>query len=812
MKLEAVFQYSIYSQVALAGVILAYGEEAVFPSGLTVILSLLALLFNERHYKFRIPTLLGNLLALVVVGVVVGEFRRESADARLLAGAHFLVYVTWILLFQEKEIRHYWWLCALSLLQVALGPLLTLSSGWYGILLAVYLVLAIWTLSVFTLYQGAIEFGATVEAPAWGKSGRTVGAGPSSSLESLQQAFSPNRRSAVQNSVQQDSPGRWIVPNFIFGVAGLSFSGLTLGLALFLFVPRVWIGEGLRSVGDGRGSSPAVTGFSDEVRLGQIGQILESTDRVMQVELYDHFSDEPVDAGKLAQRQGLSDPLFRGNVVDDYMNGRWLAGTRTEGTTRLETWPREPGIVRQHYTLEMRGTDILFAIQPVELAAMDPFQPVNLEVDSGVIFFPYEGRDVAKYVAYSNASGVSIERPSEPGGAGRRRAGVSSRSLQRARQFPDEGLERLTALASEVTAPEKLAPDDGLSRERRMALALEAHLRDSGMYDYSLNMAVSDPRSDPIEDFLFNRRRGHCEYFASALVLMLRAVKVPARLVTGFKGAEPLASPGHYEVQQRHAHAWVEAFVDGRWMVLDPTPAARDDSVREIASRRGFWTNAGNSISNFWSTYVVALSLNRQQQTLYDPLQDSAASGWGSVRNGLKRVASAAGRLKQALLSPERLFTPRGAAVLLASSALALILFKIMRRYWNRPQGPRARSRRRGWFGTMFAWLGERLTGRAPDPSRIVVAFYEQFQALVHSQGLAPRRHQTQREFARQVEDALGERLAPAGLHRFPSELTELFYRVRFGNGSLHPAEVEGLDQRLARLKESLMPTGRRVR
>jgi hypothetical protein len=808
MNLEAVFQYSIYSLMALAGVILAYGEEAFFPSGLTVVLSLAALFFTERHYKFHIPTLVANGLALVVVCVVVAEFRGERADARLLAGAHFLVYVTWILLFQAKEIRHYWWMCALSLLQVALGPLLTLSSGWYGFLLFLYLVLAIWTLSVFTLYQGAIEFGAIAEAPDRRQSRRTAAgqrsAGYTDRLAALRQAFSRGRRSAVQNSIQQDSPGRWIVPRFIVGVMGLSFSGLALGLALFLFVPRVWIGSGLRSVGDGARSTPSVTGFSDEVRLGQIGQILESTDRVMQVELFDHFTDEPVYAERLAQKLGLSAPLFRGNVLEEYKNGRWFAGSRAERSSTLEAWPREPGIVRQEYTLEMRGSDVLFAIQPVALAVMDPPQPVSQEVDSEVLFAPEDGRDVVKYRVFSHASGSGSAPRSPDRGRLWRRSGVSPRSLE-----PPAGLDRLTALAREVTAAEKLPPDDGPSRDRQIALALEAHLRDSGLYDYSLNMAVSDPESDAVEDFLFNRRRGHCEYFASALTLMLRAEQIPARLVTGFKGAQPLAGSGVYEVQQRHAHAWVEAFVDDRWIVLDPTPAARDEYVRDVAARIGFWKNAGNSISSFWSTYVVSLSLNRQQQVLYDPLQGSANNGWGSVRNALTHVASAAGRFKDTLFSPERLFTPGGAAIVLTVLALAFILYNAARRYWNREPGLRVPGRRQGLIGRMIAWLRELMAARAPDSARIVIAFYEQFQALVAARGFAPRRDQTQREFALQVEQSLAERLEPAGLHRFPSELTELFYRVRFGNGSLQAAEVEGLDRRLEYLKQSLLPGAR---
>jgi hypothetical protein len=255
----------------------------------------------------------------------------------------------------------------------------------------------------------------------------------------------------------------------------------------------------------------------------------------------------------------------------------------------------------------------------VELAVLIPYQPVNFEVDTAVLYTQDEGRDIVKYVAYSK----SRESAEPRRGPGRRTrhlglAKNSLRSIERGRQLPPVGIERLTALAAELTAADNLAGGSEMSRGRRIAMTLEAHLRDSGIYAYSLNMAVADPHSDPVEDFLFNRQRRHCEYFASALALMLRAVEVPARLVTGFKGADPLASAGYYEVQQRHAHAWVEAFVDNQWIVLDPTPAARDEFVREVAARMGFWKSAGNSLSTLWSTYVVSLSLNRQQQTLYE--------------------------------------------------------------------------------------------------------------------------------------------------------------------------------------------------
>jgi len=341
----------------------------------------------------------------------------------------------------------------------------------------------------------------------------------------------------------------------------------------------------------------------------------------------------------------------------------------------------------------------------------------------------------------------------------------------------------------------------------RMALTLESHLRDSGVYAYSLNMAVVDADIDPVEDFLFNRRRGHCEYFASALALMLRAVDVPSRLVTGFKGADRLGSTAAYEVQQRHAHAWVEAYIEEKWIVLDPTPAARDDDVRERLAGGGFWRNARQSISSMWSNYVVSLSLTRQQQDLYDPLQGSVSTGWSAVRQAGQRVASAMQGVQNGFSSPESLFTPRGAALCLVSLAAAIVSFRLLRRMLRRgPAQSRIPASRRRWIARLFDWLERRMMRRPRDPTRVVVAFYEQFQLVVRAAGLIPRPDQTQQEFALQVESNLADQLALAGLARFPTQLAALFYRVRFGDGSLDALERVDIERRLDQLKESLLP------
>ena len=87
------------------------------------------------------------------------------------------------------------------------------------------------------------------------------------------------------------------------------------------------------------------------------------------------------------------------------------------------------------------------------------------------------------------------------------------------------------------------------------------YLRESGEFSYSLKMDVADPTIDPVEDFLVNRKAGHCEYFASALAMLLRSVGIPARVVNGFKGGDWNDLAQILYVRQKHAHSWVEVYL-----------------------------------------------------------------------------------------------------------------------------------------------------------------------------------------------------------------------------------------------------------
>ena len=139
---------------------------------------------------------------------------------------------------------------------------------------------------------------------------------------------------------------------------------------------------------------------------------------------------------------------------------------------------------------------------------------------------------------------------------------TEARSIDVGRYLRTDGAsDRLRALAASLTA--------SVNGPKAKAVVLEQHLREHYQYTYE---TIPQQGYTPLDTFLFETRRGHCEYFASALAMLLRAVDIPSRVVTGFSLGEANPMTGYYEVRGLDGHAWVEAYVDGGWMMLEPTP------------------------------------------------------------------------------------------------------------------------------------------------------------------------------------------------------------------------------------------------
>jgi transglutaminase-like putative cysteine protease len=153
---------------------------------------------------------------------------------------------------------------------------------------------------------------------------------------------------------------------------------------------------------------------------------------------------------------------------------------------------------------------------------------------------------------------------------------------------------------------------------------------------------------DRVDGFLFNTRRGFCEHYAGAFVLLLRAAGIPARVVTGYQGGEINPDGGYMIVRDSDAHAWAEALLDGAWHRIDPTAAVapsrierglgaalpQGEPVPYLARLEETWLKTlrlrWDAVNYQWQRGVVGFNLQRQRDVLRD-LGLEAARPWHIV-------------------------------------------------------------------------------------------------------------------------------------------------------------------------------------
>ena len=251
---------------------------------------------------------------------------------------------------------------------------------------------------------------------------------------------------------------------------------------------------------------------------------------------------------------------------------------------------------------------------PVETVAVEPRTPV-LEIDEGGgLSFSFNPLEVREYrVGLADRPVLLGSVPGEG----------EDRTLDTAGLTP-----RIAALAREVMG-------EGTAGER--ARRLETHLIQH--YDYTLNFA-GRTAANPLEDFLFRYKSGQCEYFASAMVLMLRSQGIPARLVTGFLGGEYNPFEGYFMVRESNAHAWVEAYLPGvGWQVFDPTPPAGRPNPGEEST----WMlarQAWDFVLFRWDRYVLTYGLYDQIR-VFGSLRELWASLWSRFQHDERPTPSA---------------------------------------------------------------------------------------------------------------------------------------------------------------------------
>jgi len=638
-----------------------------------------------------------------------GATTRGSAEVTVLA--HLILFLTTIKLLQRKADRDWFFLYLISFFEVLLAAGLSASPAFLATLM-LYLLCALTTVVAFEIQKAGNKLKATQT--------RLLVPPDSTFFQRLPMRLWRRRYLETRR-----------LP---FVSLGLLVLIVVLALPFFLIAPRT-ASSALKRTG---GGLSGVIGFSDSVTLGDIGQLKRSDEIVMHVRVEDR---------NVAPAAGLR---WRGVALDQFTGRGWIksgAASRFEDKTdergffQLGTTEDLQRLAAQTFFLEPIDTPVLFgAPRVVAVQGQLPF--VRIDAEGAIQTRPHDQERIA-YKVYSDVSSpsASVLR------ADRLEYFVAS---ERYRQLPENTDPRIGALAKSVTT------EAGALTGYDKARAIESDLRDS--YIYTLDLKAGGP--DPLSDFLFRVRSGHCEYFATAMAVMLRTQGVAARVVNGFLPGEYNEAAGAYTVRQSDAHSWVEVYFPqtNSWVTFDPTPpAGRTARVRTgLAAQLSKYTEA---LELMWFQYVVGYD-KQEQHSLATSLRKELVDLRRSSLNTLDGARSAL----PSLLRP----------VLLGVAGLsALIMIALLVR----------RVRHLGWRRGLKVWQA----GAESERSR--VEFYERLIALLEKQGVKREPHSTPLEFA-----------ASMGLDEAET-ITTAYNRVRYGAESLSAAEQTQIEELLSRLE-----------
>jgi hypothetical protein len=299
---------------------------------------------------------------------------------------------------------------------------------------------------------------------------------------------------------------------------------------------------------------------------------------------------------------------------------------------------------------------------------------------------------------------------------------------------------RVASLAQQIAA----SSDTGFDK----ASAIENYLRSH--YGYTLQLPPTSPQ-DPIANFLFERKQGHCEYFASSMAVMLRTLGIPSRVVNGFHSDEFNDLTGNYIVRAKDAHSWVEAYFPGYgWQMFDPTPAGRGGTAHN-PGRIALYLDA---MASFWRDWVVSYDTTHQIV-----LGQTAIGGtrglWESARRWARRKYHS--MLRWAQRNQDRVEHSPARWVLIALGA-AILLAALAN------------------LARLARWSHERWLRRHPDrlPQQAAAMWYDRMARVLARHGLEKSPAQTPQELVKRIED---EKL------REPvSRFTDVYESARFGN------------------------------
>jgi len=751
MPADSAFRLSTYLALALACLCIGYAESTLMPEVAAFAVLSVALMFvlyrNENRYEYlSIPA--ANRLGLVIMLLyfawalvrVASELKRPDrpeVEVQLLMimvfGPLLILLMPAKLARREKHVGDYWGLHAAALCGVALSGALAENAITFA-LAGLYACAAVWSLTQFYLSRVTGSVPPIPNRPA-----QLFAGTPLTSI--------PTRRGELRRAL------------FLVGLA------LSVAFPLYFVTPRSSAGK------LDFGKTRVEIGYSADqmTDLNQVGELKVNPD--VAFEVLAETDGQPKADMNVEQR-------WRGQVLRRYFNGRWQRGDNAlpgvDGVTRTTATWAIPRLGHGQCTFTFSVPKKLagrFLADPVVWAGGGP-PPVATFTDAGLQPWTWAGdgsfywknsldADPFTYVqAWRPESDSDLSPPfhiidpdptatirpiiQNPVPRVKEYADALVTTLIRKGELPADCRDRATDL------PRPLFHD-------RIARAFTTHLSTTSELTYTTNLRRDRKDLDPVEEFLFHTKAGHCERFASSLALMLRSQGIPAVLVLGFKGCEPTEEPGKYAVKQEHAHAWVDALIVeftpaakrgippiSRWRSLDPTPSS---AAVATADPNGTWASDAQSwVTGRFDDLFGRSTPEKRRKTL------TTFAEWATRTDVL---------------------------VAIAGGAISIFLLRRgLRRQRRTTAAVASLAAESQWFGRLLS--------------------------LLASHGFTPAPGETPREFAAGVADVLRTRTGTSPVADVPSEWATAYYEARFGGIPLTPNRTAALEARLTELKRAL--------
>ncbi|HVN79498.1 MAG TPA: DUF3488 and transglutaminase-like domain-containing protein [Terriglobia bacterium] len=716
--LDEFFAVLTFLMVAVGFSVIAITGQMTYPVYFLFLIPFLGHRIRLFREKFQLSSRGANLCTWFYLPFFIADMVSISKSF-VPATLHLILFIQILKIYQQKNQRDYIQLMLLSFLQVLAASSLTISS-WFLVLFLIHVFLSLAALICIEVKRNFEDLPISSAGVARHETSVPTG--------TLRVEFEPKVELRAVRS--------------ILNTALVSLSLIFIfGPVLFFAIPRIGAGYFQRSIG----RKLVLSGFSDRIRLGNIGAIQLDPSVVMRVKVQ----------GDPARFQ---DRRWRG-VTLDYFDGKsWskrVRGATKEFSYAKQFQVREPppgrALFQYQVLLEPASTNYLFTLDRIAWLGGNLY-PVRFDPADDSITASYRTNRRLSYQAVSVQTAIADARET---------SGLQSKQARTGYlQLPaSDG--RILRLARDITA-------HAITAEEK-ARQIELYLQKNCLYSLDADL-VENPQ--PLSRFLFEDRKGHCEYFATAMVVLLRSSGIPARVVNGFRGGEYNTVGTDFIFRGKDAHSWVEAYVPGTgWQTYDPTPTVQN-TLPQSPFMAAF-NNYLDAFELFWGEWVLGYD-DISQVALFRDLQEKSSRWWEGTGQRIRIIEA-------------------------RTRSLARNHGKDFLEYWHRNR----------WAGLWFlviipCWLGLKafrhlvrdLRLQATVDRReigIALKFYRDLLSFLRSRGVTKPPCLTPNEFAESIRDPL--------LRSEVIKITSLYNQIRFSPDPINREQVGRAHQLLSELR-----------